>query len=159
MAAKFGVFVDEVHSKLSMLYWLPKLHKRPYKLRFIANSRSCTTTELSIILTSCPTMIKNHVMKYCETVFERNGKNLFWSVKNSTDIHNKLKSKGCLASSVSTYDFSTHYTTLPNNLIKEKLTELLEQTFNREGSLYLACNEKRAFFTSKQPKRFKLWSC
>ena len=34
---------------------------------------------------------------------------------------------------------------LPHNLIKEKLTELIEQTFNREGSLYLACNDKNAF--------------
>ena len=72
------------------------------------------------------------------------------------EILNKLKSKGFLASSVSTYDFSTLYTTLPHNLIKKNLTELIEQTFNREGSLYLACNEKRAFFTSEQPKRFKL---
>ena len=60
---------------------------------------------------------------------------------------------------MSTYDFYTFYTTLPHNLIKDKLTELIEQTFNREGSLYLACNEKRAFFTSEQPKRFKLLSC
>ena len=60
----------------------------------------------------------------------------------------KLKSKGFLASSLSTYDFSTLYTTLPNKLIKEKLIELNEQTFNREGSLYLACNEKNAFLTS-----------
>ena len=50
--AKFGVFVDEDHSKLPTLYWLPKLHKRPYKSRFIANSSSCTTTECLIILTS-----------------------------------------------------------------------------------------------------------
>ena len=57
------------------------------------------------------------------------------------------------------YDFSTLYTTLPHNLIKDKLTELIEQTFNREGSLYLACNDKNAFFTSEQPKRYKLWSC
>ena len=27
MAAKFGVFVDEDHNKLSMLYWLHKLQK------------------------------------------------------------------------------------------------------------------------------------
>ena len=67
--------------------------------------------------------------------------------------------KGCLASGLSTYDFSTLYTTLPHNLIKEKLTELIEQTFNREGSLYLACNDKNAFFTSEQSKRYKLWSC
>ena len=43
--------------------------------------------------------------------------------------------------------------------IRKKLTELIEQTFNREGSLYLACNDKNAFFTSEQPKRYKLWSC
>ena len=60
---------------------------------------------------------------------------------------------------MSTYDFSTLYTTLPHNLIKEKLTEIIEQTFYREGSLYLACNDKNAFFTSEQPKRYKLWSC
>ena len=30
MAAKFGLFVDEDHSQLPTLYWLPKLHKRPY---------------------------------------------------------------------------------------------------------------------------------
>ena len=136
-----------------------KLHKRPYKSRFIANSSACTTTELSILLTSCLTAIKNHVIKYCTTVYERNGKNLFWSIKNSGEILNKLKSRGFLASGLSTYDFSTLYTTLPHNLIKEKLTELIEQTFNREGSLYLACNDKNAFFTSEQPKRYKLWSC
>ena len=53
MAAKFGLFVDEDHSKLPTLYWLPKFHKRPFKSPFIASSSACTTTELSILLTSC----------------------------------------------------------------------------------------------------------
>ena len=78
MAAKFRVLVDEDHSKFSALYWLHKLHKRPYKSHFIANSSSCTTTELSLILVSWLAAIKNHVIKYCET---SNGKNLFWSIK------------------------------------------------------------------------------
>ena len=30
--------------------------------------------------------------------------------------------------------------------------------FNREDSLYLACNYNNAFFTSEQPERCKLWS-
>ena len=64
-----------------------------------------------------------------------------------------------LASSLSIYNFSTLSTTLPHYLIKEKLTKLIEQTFNRKGSLYLACNEKRAFFTSEQPKSYNLWPC
>ena len=54
------------------------------------------------------------------------GKKLFWSIKNSGEILTKLKSRGFLASGLSTYDFSTLYTTLPHNLIKEKLTELIE---------------------------------
>ena len=147
MAAKFGLFVGEDHSRLPTLYWLPKLHKRPYKSSLIAYSSACTTTELSILLTSGLTAIKKkHVIKYCTTVYERIGKNLFWSIKNSGEILNKLKPRGFLASGLSTYDFSTPYTTLPHNLIKEKLTELIEQTFNREGSLYLSCNDKNAFF-------------
>ena len=55
---------------------LPELHKRPYKSHFIANSSSCTATELSIILTSYLTSIKNHVIKQCERVCERTGKKL-----------------------------------------------------------------------------------
>ena len=76
-----GVLVDEDYSKLPTLYWLPKLHKRPHKSRFIANSRSCTTTELSIRLTSCLTVIKNYAIKYCTTVHERNGKKYFGLLK------------------------------------------------------------------------------
>ena len=128
------------------IYWLPKLHKRPYKSRFIANSTSCTTTKLSILLTSCCTAIKNHVIIYCTTVYVRNGLNLFWFIKNSGEILNKLKSIGFLASSLSTHDFSSLYTILPHNLIKEKLIESIEETFNREGSLYLACNDKMPLY-------------
>ena len=60
-----------------------------------------------------------------------------------------------------TYDFSTLYTTLPHNLIKEKLLYLIERTFyKKEGMLYLACNDKKAFFTSKHHyKGYQLWSC
>ena len=73
-------------------------------------------------------------------------KKLFWFIKNSGEILNKLKSRCFLAYGLSTYYFSTFYTTLPHNLIKEKLIELIDQTFNREGSLYLARNDKNALF-------------
>ena len=83
----------------------------------------------------------------------------YFGLKNSGEILNALMSRGLLASGLSTYDFSTLYTTLPHSQIKEKLTELIEHRFNREGSLYLACHDKLALFTSEQPKRYKLWSC
>ena len=61
-------------------------------------------------------------------------------MKISVEILNKFKPKGFVSSCLSTYDLSTLYTTLPQNIIKQKLIQLIEQTFNREGSLYLVCN-------------------
>ena len=60
-------------------------------------------------------------------------------------------------------DFSTLYTTLPHNLIKEKLLNLIERAykniFKTEGTLYLTCNDKKAFVNSTDHRGYKLWSC
>ena len=60
---------------------------------------------------------------------------------------------------MSTYDFSTLYTTLPHNLTKDNLIDLIEKTFQRDGSPYLALNDRNAFFTSEKPKKYHAWSC
>ena len=78
----------------------------------------------------------------------------FGQSKNSCEVLNKLKSRGFRASSLSTL-----YTTLPHNLIKDKLVDLIERTFQREGSLYIACNDKNAFFTFDAVRNYNLWSC
>ena len=93
-----------------------------------------------------------HVIKYCEMEYERSGKNLFLSIKNSDKILDKLKARYFNAASLSNYDFSSLYTTLPQNLIKDKLIDLIERTFNREGSPHLACNDRNTFFTSEKLK-------
>ena len=36
---------------------------------------------------------------------------------------------------------------------------LIERTFQRECSPYLACNDRNAFFTSEKPKKNHAWSC
>ena len=57
-------------------------------------------------------------------------KNLFWYIKNSGDILDTLKARDFNVTRLSTYEFSTLYTTLPHNLIKEKLIDLIERTLN-----------------------------
>ena len=49
------------------------------------------------------------------------------------------------------YDCSTLYTTLTHNLKKDKLIDVIERTSNREGSPYLACNDRNSFFASEKP--------
>ena len=61
-ATRFAVSVNEDRERLPTFYWLPKLHRKTYKARFIANSSSCTTTELSKLLTFCLTTIKNALL-------------------------------------------------------------------------------------------------
>ena len=57
---KSGIDVCEQHERLPSFYWLPKLHKTPYRTRFIAASNRCTTKQLSALLTSCFKTIINH---------------------------------------------------------------------------------------------------
>ena len=72
-ATRFAVSVKEAQERLPTFYWLPKLHKKHIRLDLFPNSISCTTIELSKLLTSCLITIKNHVIKYCEKVCERSG--------------------------------------------------------------------------------------
>ena len=91
-----------------------------------------------------------HDIKYCEKVYERSGKKLFWSFKNSGNFFDKLKARDLDATSLSIYDFSTLYIILPHNLIKDKLIDLIERAFQREGSPYLVCNDRNAFLLRKK---------
>ena len=98
-------------------------------------------------------MLSNIVKRYMRDL----AKNLFWSFKNSGEILDKLKTRDFNATSLSTYDFSTLYITLPHHLIKDKLIDLIERTFQREDSPYLACNHRNTFFTSEKSKKYHAW--
>ena len=54
---------------------------------FRCKSSPWKTTKLLRVCLTVPAAVKNHVIKYCETTYERvlQGKNLFWLVKNSSD--------------------------------------------------------------------------
>ena len=84
-------------------------------------------------------------------MYKRSGNNCFGK-KNSTVVLDKLKSRGFRASSLFTYDFSTLYVTLSHNLTKKTLINLIESTFHREDTLYLARDDRIAFFSSYDQK-------
>ena len=58
LALKFSVCVKERQDRLPTMYWLPKLHKRPYKARFIANSSSGST--VGFLLLQCSSGVVRH---------------------------------------------------------------------------------------------------
>ena len=66
--------------------WLPKLHKTPYKERYIASSYKCSTKEFSILLTQILTVVKDGLQKYCNTVYSHSSVNQMWMLKNSKTL-------------------------------------------------------------------------
>ena len=44
-------------------------------------------------------------------------------------------------------------------MFRIRVVDLIERTFQRESSLYIACNDRNAFFTSDAVRKYNLWSC
>ena len=59
--------MSEEDKNLPYLYWTPKLHKVPFKNRFIAGSSKCTTKDLSCLLTKVLTTVKDGLIRYNNT--------------------------------------------------------------------------------------------
>ena len=114
---------------------------------------------LSNLLTSCLTTVKNHIILYCEKIYERSGKNLFGHSK----IHVRYQissNREFFVCPVYLHMILLHYILpCPHNLIKDKLVDLIEIVFHREGSLYVAYNDRNAFFTSGAVRNYNSYSC
>ena len=111
--------------KLSTIYWLPKPHKKNHNKQGLSLIQASVYQYWTLqVINFLPRFIKTHVIRYSEKKYERADRNLIWSVKNSDEVLNKLKSREFYSSRLSTWSFYVLYTTVPYNLIKKKLTDL-----------------------------------
>jgi hypothetical protein len=90
----FDIPKNQDQFDLPYLYWIPKLHKNPYKqtLRYIAVSSKCSTKPLSLLLTKLLTAIKESLQRYCSSAYCRSGVNQMCILKNSIELLENLKS-------------------------------------------------------------------
>ena len=132
--------------QLPSFYWLPKLHKDPYGNRFIAASNACTTKPLSQLLTACLTSVLNHYQEYCKGIFN----NSIDVLKIISDINNSGWVE-CFDS----YDFSTLYTSIPHQLLKDSLKELIMEAFLKRGATYLVERRGWAYWSTQKGKYFR----
>ena len=56
----FNIPNNQDQFELPYLYCIPKLHKNPYKQRYIAGSSKCSTKPLSVLLAKVLTVLKSH---------------------------------------------------------------------------------------------------
>ena len=105
------------------------MHTDPYKHRFIASSSKCSTKPLSILLTELLTHIKQGLQKYCETAYSRSGINQMWILINSNELEHLKSSTFNHVTSIKSFDFSTLYTTIPRQKMKDRLTSIIRNAF------------------------------
>ena len=152
---KIDVKIDKC--ELSTFYWLPKLHKRLYKSRFISNSSHCSTTILSKHTTSALTAVKDHVIKYSKTAFSNSNVNYFWSIKT---LPRSSKSCDYVTFGVLRYLLSNFLLYTPHcHMILSKQKCCVNWCFNRESKTYLCTSVKAGFFSNKKYDSNKCWSC
>ena len=132
-----GLETSEEDQNLPYLYWTSKLHKSPYKPRFIAGSSKCMTKQPSCLLTKVQSTIKDGLVRYCNTKTSHYGVNNMWILKNSTSLVSSLDQLDVRrATSVQTFDFPTLYTSIPHDLLKSRINNLVHNAFRKkDGSV------------------------
>ena len=126
----FGIQTTDEELDLPYMYWIPKMHKNPYKHLFIAGSLKCSTKPLSILLTKLLTHIKQGLQKYCETSYSKSWVNQMWILKNSKELLEHLQSPNFNhITSIKSFDFSTLYTTIPHQKLKSRLSTIIRNSF------------------------------
>ena len=104
--------VSDSNKRIPKLFMIPKFHKR-----------------LAIDVNLCLKLIKKIHKGYCKSIYNKNGYNYFWSVDNSKEVLDKLNNVNN-PSSIHTYDFSTLYTNLPLDLVRNELFEMIDRYFD-----------------------------
>ena len=133
----FGVTIDQKQYHLPVLLWIPKMHKNPSKQRFIAASHSCTSKNLSSLVSKSLKLIQKAHQVYCERIKNYSGYNLFWIVDNSLSVHKILKQCDPKAKNLATYDFSTLYTSIPHDKLKIQISWVIEKAFEGMNKKYI----------------------
>ncbi|KAK3100197.1 hypothetical protein FSP39_016041 [Pinctada imbricata] len=153
--ASFGFDTTKLDLDLPYLYCIPKMHKNPYKQRFIAGSSKCSTKSVSILLTKVLSEIKSGLQKYCSTVYSRSGINHMWILKNSKELLEHLKSTHfSRVHSIKAFDFSTLYTTIPHSKLKGRLAKIISNAFTSKNGnrkyKFIVVNYDKTYFVKEK---------
>ena len=84
-----GFKEDSLSDKFPSFYWTPKLHKSPYKHRFIASSFDFTT---KVLLSRALSTIKGKLSNMPSVIYSRTGISEMWILKNSSELLQKMNS-------------------------------------------------------------------
>ena len=154
--------IDGVTEKFPFLYWIPKMHKKPYsKQRYIAASYACTTKNISAILTKCLKLVEKQHRIICRQYEKNHGINPMWIIHNSQSVHSAAATLNHLkaARDIRTYDFSTLYTSTPHEKLRKELAWVIRKAFHSSKHTFISVYKNDARWTNAPGKSTQHLDC
>jgi hypothetical protein len=152
----------EVAKYLPFLYWIPKMHKKPYsKQRYIAASARCSTKPLSAVLTKCLKLIERQHRIIGQRYFTNHGINPMWIIDNSTTVHSMIAdlNRKKQIRNIRTYDFSTLYTSIPHKQLKTRLALVIKDAFTASNKSFISVYKNDARWTDSPKEKTLSLDC
>jgi len=145
----FNINVPIEQQVLPFVHIIPKFHKNPVKFRAIIASKKSAMKPASTILAKILQLIYDRMKSYCTTIERTARVRPFWVINNSAELCKVLHNMSAVSegNSVYTYDFTTLYTKLEHQDIKQGIQILLDKAFNTEKEKYIHISPFGAYWT------------
>ena len=132
LCRKFQQEIIKSNIRLPSIYPIPKLHKNPYKFRFIAAATTSSLKPISILLDRILKHMKTHMKNYCAKVYKTKGIKCWWSIKSTNEFidNTKREYKSSTRNKIFTGDFASMFTALKQDTIIRALYSLTQHCFN-----------------------------
>ena len=148
---KYGIKLLPENRKLPFLYITPKQHKSPVSFRFITSGAACSLQQLSkyvgVCLKSLLHSAKNRSL-YDNKFHPRND---YYVIDNNEPVLDFINANNLIkgSKSISTYDFSTLYTSIPHDQLKDNLSKFVIRVFEFKDKQFIIPNiqTKKAYFS------------
>ena len=149
---KYGIKMEDSNNKLPFLYITPKQHKNPTGFRFITAGNACTLQQLSVYLGICLKSMLHSAHNKSKYDHKFHNRNDFFVIESNQPILDFIcrdkYTKG--KKSISTFDFSTLYTSIPHSQLKDNLYKFVNRIFEFKDKDYIIPNlyTKKAYFSN-----------
>ena len=147
---KYQGSITEKNRCLPRLFAIPKMHKNPYKFRFIAGARQSSLKVASVLLHRLLQFFKNHFMSYTTVIRQRAQIETCWTVKGCREIYSLYsRLHGTKINSVITADFSTMFTAFEHDIIVQNVNNLISLCFKNSGKSKVAISPRTVWYTDQ----------
>ncbi len=157
---KLGIEIDKDNEKLPYIHATIKMHKNPVKFRYIIASRQCAAKGIAKKLTKILKLVMDINRNYCRKIKWYTGINRMWIATGTKDVLEEIShiNKRKRASTVETFDFSTLYTKIGLEDLKEKLKWCIDKAFKGGMNQWIRVSKTAQFDAGKKRKDGELFS-